>query len=96
MTTLDRAYHIIQKPVLSEKATDDTGRRNAYHFRVPCDANKIEIRQAIERLFKVKVLAVNTSTTHPKKRRRGWTAGETPIWKRARVTLREGDTIEIL
>ena len=96
MTTLDRCYHIIQKPVLTEKATDDQGRRNAYQFRVPTDANKIEIRDAVERLFKVNVLSVNTSTVRGKWRRRGWTAGVAPGWKRARVTLREGQTIEII
>ena len=96
MTTVDRAYHILQKPVLTEKATDDGSRRNAYHFRVPCDANKIEIRDAVEKLFKVKVLSVNTSTVHGKMRRRGYTAGLAPDWKRARVTLAEGNTIEVI
>lgn len=96
MTSLDRSYHIIQKPVLTEKATDDAGRRNAYHFQVPCNANKIEIRDAVEKLFKVKVLNVNTSTSHSKVRRRGYTAGRTPTWKRAMVTLAEGNTIEVI
>jgi len=96
VSTLDRYYHIIQKPVITEKASDDTTRRNAYHFRVPRDANKVEIRQAIERLFKVKVKAVNTSITRGKMRRRGWTAGISPEWKRARVTLQTGNSIEFL
>jgi large subunit ribosomal protein L23 len=96
VSTLDRYYSIIQKPVLSEKATNDTGGRNAYHFRVPVDANKVEIRRAVEKLFNVKVLKVNTLTKHGKERRRGWAVGETPTWKRAMVTLAEGATIEIL
>ena len=94
--SLDRFYHIIQKPVISEKATDDTAHRNAYHFRVPVDANKVEIRQAIEKLFDVKVLAVNTARTHTKVRRRGYSAGTTPMFKRALVKLAPGNTIEIL
>jgi large subunit ribosomal protein L23 len=96
VTSLDRLYRVIQSPVLTEKGTDDTGDRNAYHFRVPMDANKIEIRQAVEKLFKVKVLKVNTLRMMGKARRRGWVAGMTPDWKKAMVTLKEGDTIEIL
>ena len=96
MTSLDRLYQVIREPVLTEKGTDDTADRNAYHFRVPVDANKIEVRQAVERLFKVKVVRVNTLRVSGKARRRGYTAGRTPDWKKAMVTLREGDTIEIL
>ncbi len=96
MTAIDRHYLIIQKPVLSEKATYDSGERNAYHFRVPVDANKIEIRRAVETLFKVKVTKVNTLTKRGKIKRRGHTSGHAQDWKRAMVTLREGDTIEIL
>jgi large subunit ribosomal protein L23 len=96
MTNLDRLYHIIQRPVITEKGTDDTAERNAYHFRVPVDANKVEIRQAVERLFKVKVLSVNTLRMPTKVRRRGYIAGQTPQWKKAMVKLKEGDTIELL
>jgi large subunit ribosomal protein L23 len=96
VTTLDRYHQIIQKPLITEKATDDASVRNAYHFQVPRDANKVEIRQAVEHLFDVKVLSVNTARTKPKWRRRGYTQGETKTWKRAMVTLRDGDTIEIL
>ena len=96
MSSLDRYRLIIKKPVITEKASDDTATRNAYHFRVPLDANKVEIRQAIESLFEVKVSAVNTSRVIGKARRRGWSAGSRPDWKKARVTLREGDTIDIL
>ena len=96
MTSVDRLYHIIQAPVLTEKGTDDAADRNAYHFRVPLDANKTEIRSAVERLFKVKVLKVNTLRVQGKVRRRGYVAGRTAAWKKAMVTLRAGDTIEIL
>jgi len=96
VSTLDRSYRIIREPLLSEKGTDDTADRNAYHFRVPIDANKIEIRRAVEQLFNVKVAKVNTLNVGGKARRRGYVAGRTPDWKKAMVTLREGDTIEIL
>lgn len=96
MATLDRMYQVIQKPVITEKATNDQIDRNAYHFRVPRDANKVEVRQAIEALFDVKVAAVNTINVNGKSRRRGWRAGRTPDWKKAMVTLKEGYTIELI
>ncbi len=96
MTTLDRAYHIIKKPVITEKASDETGKRNAYTFRVPVDANKIEIRQAVQQLFDVKVKSVNTLRVRGKWRIRGRSIGKTPNWKKAVVVLGEGDMINIL
>ena len=96
MSSLDRSYQVIKKPVITEKATDDTTKRNAYHFRVPRDANKVEIRQAVERLFEVKVLNVNTLNVKPKWRRRGYTTGQTQQWKKAMVTLQDGQTIDVL
>lgn len=96
MTSLDRLYHVIQAPVLTEKGTDDQQKRNAYTFRVPVNANKIEIKSAVETLFKVKVLAVNTLRVTPKVKRRGYVAGTSPAWKKAMVMLKEGNTIELL
>lgn len=96
MTQLETLYQLIKAPVVTEKATDDQLKRNAYTFRVPVAANKVEIREAVEKLFKVKVVAVNTLRVTPKVRRRGWVAGQTPDWKKAMVMLREGETIEIL
>ena len=96
MTELDRYYQIIKKPVISEKATNDSAERNAYHFRVPADANKIEIRRAVERLFDVKVINVNTLRVKGKWRRRGYTSGQTQTWKKALVTLAEDNRIEVL
>jgi large subunit ribosomal protein L23 len=96
VTSLDRLYHIIKRPLITEKGTDDTAERNAYHFRVPVDANKIEIRQAVERIFKVKVKSVNTLRAPQKVRRRGYVAGTTPQWKKAMVKLKEGEQIELL
>ena len=96
MTIMERMYAVIQAPHLTEKATDDTANRNAYTFRVPVDANKVEIRQSVEKLFKVKVKSVNTLRITQKVRRRGWTAGMTPAWKKAMVVLAEGQTIDVL
>ena len=96
MTTLDRAYRIIRKPVITEKASDETGKRNAYTFRVPLDANKVEIRQAVQQLFDVKVRRVNTLRVSGKWRVRGRSIGKTQNWKKAVVVLAEGDTIDVL
>jgi len=96
MTTLDRAYQLVKHPIITEKGSDDTANRNAYHFRVPVDANKVEIRQAVERVFEVKVLKVNCLHVKGKTRRRGWVAGQRPDWKKAMVVLAEGSTIDIL
>jgi len=97
MTDLDRAYRVIRRPRLTEKATDDMQSRNAYHFRVPVNANKVEIRQAVEQLFPgVKVRSVNTLRVAGKRKRRGWVAGSSPDWKKAMVVLEEGQTIDVL
>lgn len=92
----DRQYQIIKQPHVTEKATTDTLDRNAYHFRVPRDANKVEIRHAIENLFEVKVESVNTIRVKGKSRRRGYVRGQKPDWKKAMVTLAEGNTIDVL
>lgn len=96
MTATDRQYQLIKRPVVTEKGSDDTAKRNAYHFEVPMSANKVEIRQAVEALFGVKVTSVNTLRVRGKVRRRGWVAGKRPDWKKALVTLREGDTIDVI
>ncbi|MFT7668617.1 MAG: large subunit ribosomal protein L23 [Planctomycetota bacterium] len=96
VTSMDRMYAVIKKPVITEKATNDTIGRNAYHFRVPVNANKVEIRQAVETLFEVKVSGVNTLRVNGKQRRRGWRAGSTGTWKKAMVTLAEGFSIDMI
>jgi large subunit ribosomal protein L23 len=63
---------------------------------VPLGANKVEIRQAVQKLFNVKVERVNTLRVKPKVRRRGRIVGETQAWKKAMVVLAEGQTIELL
>lgn len=96
MSSVDRMYKLVARPVITEKGSMDQADRNAYHFRVPVDANKVEIRQAIEKVFEVKVTSVNTIKVRGKSRRRGWVAGQRPDWKKAMVTLGEGHTIDVL
>jgi large subunit ribosomal protein L23 len=88
------ASQVIIRPVVSEKsyvlATADK-----YTFRVHRDANKTQIRQAIEQLFNVGVLEVRTSKVRSKPKRRGYTSGRTREWKKAVVQVREGDSIPI-
>ena len=96
MTSLQEAYRIIQKPVITEKATDASATKNAYTFRVPRDVNKVQIRSAVERLFDVKVVQVNTLRIKPRVRRRGYSIGLTQEWKKAIVVLAEGQTIDVL
>ncbi|QDU68837.1 50S ribosomal protein L23 [Engelhardtia mirabilis] len=96
MTALDRHYRVLRKPVVTEKSSGDMAERNAYHFRVPVDANKVEIRQAVEALFEVKVESVNTLHVRGKTRRRGYVAGKKPDWKKAMVKLADGQSIDVI
>lgn len=91
-------YEILQGPLLTERATNGQGdRMPKYSFKVALDANKIEIRKAVERAFNVRVAAVNTVITKGKfKRMRTAKAGKRPDWKKAIVTLAEGDSINLI
>ena len=88
------AREIIINPVVTEKSVD-LMQENKYCFKVAKDANKIEIKNAIEEIFKVTVVNVNTVNVHGKMKRMGRTQGMTASWKKAVVTLREGDSIEV-
>ena len=88
------AREIIIKPVVTEKSVD-LMQENKYCFKVAKDANKIDIKNAIEEIFKVTVVNVNTVNVHGKMKRMGRTQGMTASWKKAVVTLREGDSIEV-
>ena len=88
-------YDVIVRPVVTEKSTDELDRHGAYTFVVAKDANKIEIAHAVERLFNVRVRAVRTMRYRGKDRRVGRTVGRRASWKKAIVTLREGDTIPL-
>ena len=94
--TLDAAQ-VVLRPVISEKSMDQTN-RHKYTFAVADDANKMQIKAAVEELFKVTVLDVNVLTAKSKEksrnRRRGRTVGHTSPWKKAIVTVKQGDSIE--
>lgn len=85
---------IMKKPVISEKSMSML-ESNKYSFYVDTNANKIEIKKAVEELFKVTVLNVNTLSVKGKIKRVGRYAGKTSDRKKAIVTLKEGDKIEI-
>jgi large subunit ribosomal protein L23 len=88
---------IVLMPVISEKSMDET-QRGKYTFRVHTNANKLQVKEAIEDLFKVDVIDVNVSTTKSKEksrnRKRGRQVGWTSPWKKAVVTLAAGQKIE--
>lgn len=85
---------IIVKPLISEKAVGgmDAGK---YHFQVALGANKTQIKDAVEQIFGVKVVSVNTVRMHGKFRRVGKFVGRRSDWKKAIVTLAEGETIKV-
>ena len=88
-------YRTIVRPLVTEATSVAYQERGEYVFEVHPDANKLEIKQAIEQLFGVKVTGVWTSNQRGKTRRVGKATGRRPNWKKAIVKLREGDTIEI-
>ena len=88
-------YQVIKKPLITEKANILKEQANKVAFVVDKKANKLEIKEAVERLFKVKVLKVHVSTVKGKPRRVGRTIGRRPDWKKAVVTLRPGDRIDL-
>lgn len=89
------AHSIIVAPLITEKTTLLKERKGVLAFRVDRSANKVEIRQAIERIFKVKVADVRTERVRGKVKRMGRYEGRRPNWKKAYVTLRPGEkTIE--
>jgi len=89
------SYSIIKRPVLTEKLSRSKEVTNIYAFEVDTRANKIEIKQAIEEIFKVKVMKVNTVTMPGKSRRFGARVSDKRPWKKAIATLKKGDRIEI-
>ncbi len=88
------ARDILIKPIITEKSTDMMS-EGKYTFRVPLKANKYQIRDAVEEIFNVKVEAVNTMRMEGKKKRMGRYEGKRSDWKKAIVTLKEGETIEL-
>ena len=85
---------VIIRPIVTEHSYDLMD-KNVYTFEVAKNANKIEIRQAVETIFNVSVVNVNTLNVKPKPKRVRYKLGKTRTWKKAMVTLAEGDTIEL-
>lgn len=94
----DHPYDVIKAPVLSEESTIQTAANNKYIFKVFPEANKEQIRKAVERQFDVKVTSVNTMNYSGKKAGRPGRRvfGRKSDWKKAIVTLRDGDKIELI
>ncbi len=86
------AYEILQKPVITERGLD-LKERGTMVFRVSAKANKVQIKTAVETLFKVKVDSVRTALFEGKMRRRGRTFGYRPDWKKAYVKLKPGQKV---
>jgi large subunit ribosomal protein L23 len=89
------SYHdVLVRPLITEKSTRLI-EQGQYSFEVHREANKIQIREAVEKTFNVQVKAVNTVNMPRKERRRGRVVGSVPGWKKAIVTLQPGQTIDI-
>ncbi len=88
-------YQIVKRPFSSEKSVGDRETSNSYHFEVDRKVNKIQVKEAIEKLFEVKVLAVRTLNKVGKSRKYRNKIYKTSGWKKAIVTLKEGDRIDL-
>lgn len=86
---------VIKAPIITEKSADLAQNNNTITFRVAQDANKTQIKQAVEKIFNVKVERVNTVNVKPKKKRMGRYVGKTSRYKKAIVKLSEGSSIEL-
>ena len=86
---------IVRRARITEKGTQIRENQNGYLFEVARDANKIEVKKAVEAIFNVKVSTVRTLRVHGKPKKVGRHAGHRPDWKKAIVTLKKGETIEL-
>ncbi len=87
-------YNIIKRPLITEKASDKKAAENQVVFEVDPKANRAEIKKAVEKIFEVSVIKVNTINYPGKEKRMGRNLGRRPAWKKAYVTLKENETIE--
>jgi large subunit ribosomal protein L23 len=87
-------YDILKRPVITEKSTSQKEANNQLTFEVDRKANKVEIRQAVEQVFKAKVVGVRTIQMKGKVKRFGRTVGKRRNWKKAVVTLAPGERVE--
>jgi large subunit ribosomal protein L23 len=91
---MNRPRQIIKRPIITEKSTVDRETYNIVTFAVDARAGKLQIKQAVEELFDVQVLDVRTSRVRGKRKRLGRHPGVRPSWKKARVKLASGESIE--
>jgi large subunit ribosomal protein L23 len=95
MANAEQYYNVVRRPVVTEKSAGVQEARNQFTFEVARAANKVEVKKAIETLFSVKVQAVNMITMPAKRRRVFGRPGHSPAWKKAIVTLKAGDSIDV-
>jgi len=88
-------YDVLRRPVITEKTDMLAERHNQFVFEVARHANKVQVRHAVEEIFKVKVVDVRTTVMPGKSRRWGRHLSRTPAWKKAIVTLVPGDRIDL-
>lgn len=86
---------VVKRPLITEKAERNREATRQFAFEVHRDATKIQVKQAVEKLFNVHVLEVRTAVVRGKNKRVGRNIGRRPNWKKALVTLRDGDTIAL-
>ncbi|OBW93516.1 50S ribosomal protein L23 [Gallibacterium salpingitidis] len=92
----ERLLKVLKAPHVSEKATINTEKSNTIVFKVALDANKAEIAQAVSELFEVKVDSVRTVVVKGKTKRHGARMGRRSDWKKAYVTLAEGQSLDLV
>ncbi len=91
---MKNSMQIIRRPVITERASNLQESQNKYVFEVLRSANKVDIQRAVEAMFEVEVVKVNTSTVHGKIKRLGRFQGRRSDWKKAVVTLADGHIID--
>ena len=91
---MTKFYEIIKAPIITEQSTQLIESQNRYTFKVDKKANKVEIKKAIEAIFNVKVISVNTVSVLPKFKRMGKYEGYKPAYKKAVVKIAEGQKID--
>ncbi|STY61978.1 50S ribosomal protein L23 [Mannheimia haemolytica] len=96
MIQQERLLNVLKAPHISEKATNNAEKGNTIVFKVALDANKVEIANAVEELFEVKVDSVRTVVVKGKTKRRGAKVGRRSDWKKAYVTLAEGQSLDFV
>lgn len=95
MSVKKNIYGVVVRPLITEKGTWQAQTRNAYSFEVAPDANKTQIKQAVQKIYNVKVLEVRTANRKGKPRRTGMRWGKTRHWKKAIVILHPDHHIDL-